>query len=73
MKTKWNFKTQEELDGTLTSLLTFYERGFIEPQCKLGIDMTKRFYREAVEQAKEQGLDISEYPVELNHLDNLLK
>jgi hypothetical protein len=73
MKTEWNFKTQEELEGLLTSVLTFYERGFREPPCIPGINMTKRFYGDIIEQAKEIGLNVSEYPVELNHLDSLLK
>ena len=64
----------QTVDELLAYFLEEYGRFFAEkPKELLGIAFTKIGYQETMKVAREKGLDVSEYPAELNHLDYLLK
>jgi hypothetical protein len=63
------------LDNLLAEICQIYEESiktFLTQGEGHGILMIESWYSFALEYAKEKGLDVSEYPVELNHLDYLL-
>jgi len=61
------------MDSVLRDITEKYgEYSQKNPKELIGIFVTKKAYQFAIKEAKKMGLDVSEYPTELNHLDYLL-
>jgi len=62
---------------TVDEVLTLFTERYGNAFKQKPIDLSEMIYgkigyRETIKVAKEKGLDVSEYPTELNHLDHLL-
>jgi len=62
------------IDSVLSAITENYGEGFQKnPRDLILIEVAKEAYQFVIEEARKEGLDVSEYPAELNHLDYLLR